>query len=192
MRVVQVRPDLPATNPSLPAFLDCWMAARQGDALPFDADLMALAAERGLPTGNMALIEVRAPDLVVVRRSGSVLDAHLGFGLAGFDIMQATAASVRATRFARFLLNATHPCGVVVRDLALDDRRGQAVESLNLPVRGEKGETCILSLVVGFETRPHGRDRIMYGDFHSWIDLGHGIPSVADELAAGRFFPKSF
>ena len=164
-------------------FLAAWHGWRSGALLPSRHDVR-LEDIRPL-LSSAFLLELRGPDEVIFRLAGTRLAEHLGFDPTGRNLIALTPPDQRAVRAARFMAQASRPCGSrFVRRHCYAGGLCVAVEHVALPIRPYRPDAPLQLLNVAghIEGEPKlwdpGEDQTfeLAVEF-AYLDLGAGIPA---------------
>ncbi|WP_119417918.1 PAS domain-containing protein [Desertibaculum subflavum] len=163
-------------------FVEAWRRWRGGGLLPRRADMDLRDIRRCLM--HVMLCEVRGPDEVLVRVSGSRIADSLDFELTGNNYKDRTDPTDWPERSRHFIEMTARPCGgfMQFRD-EVRPGRVNAFETVSLPL--EADEPARPRLVLSLNT-PLDRDFERHGraggsvvaalDF-IYVDIGAGVPN---------------
>lgn len=183
--------DWPPLSEKLQAFYSAWQSLRGagGADIPFRRDL-SISKLRRLAS-SLTIFEFPAPGEMIIKVSGTEMDAHFSQNLSGkniVDVIGETAARPMI-RFNESI--ARHPCGGLVRD-NMHVEGGSRIEAtyLNLPLRNAAGELVQCASMCdagreGFVLAPS--QRAVSFDYREFggaqhLDIGFGVPEFTFTL----------
>jgi hypothetical protein len=162
--------------------LDHWRALRGDRLLPRHTEFDPAAVARYLP--NVALFEVRSPDLTLCRLAGTAFRLTLGFELTGKNVNHLYAPELHRAAGYRFMTMATRPCAATV-ELALrfSSLPQSPHEIIFLPLEpdGAGVPPTLLVATAGIDTELWQNTAILpqlqASPTFRFIDIGAGIPA---------------
>jgi|GEM_PF-1640835 len=187
--------DWPQLSEKQQAFYSVWQNLRgpDGTDIPFRRDL-SMAKLRRLAS-SLTIFEFPSPGEMIVKVSGTEMDAHFGQNLSGkniVDVIGETAARPMI-RFNECL--ARHPCGGLVHD-NMHIEGGGRIEAtyLNLPLRNAAGDLVQCASLCdagreGFALAKNLRTATLdYQEFGGaqHLDIGFGVPDYTFTLKKRR------
>lgn len=178
----------PQLTNNLQSFYDTWHHARGQDnsVIPYRRDL-SLARLRTL-TPALVILELAGEDDLLVRLSGTEIDAQFGRNLTGVsprDVGDRIAADAMI-RFHRALV--IHPCAGFAHDIMVTET-GKRIGSryLILPLRNNAGEITLCASLCDAETKGFTdapglqAPQITYKEFvgAQLLDIGFSVPDFS-------------
>jgi hypothetical protein len=174
--------DPPPKTEACRVILDHWEALRGDRLLPGHAEFDPAAVARYLQ--NLALFEVRSPEVTHCRLAGTAFRLTLGFELTGTNVNHLYAPELHRAAGYRFTMMATRPCAATV-ELALrfSGQRQAPHELIFLPMEPDRPDAPPLLLVAtaGIDAALWQNTAILpqleASPSFRFIDIGADIPS---------------
>ena len=174
--------DLSPKTEACRVILDHWQQLRGDRLLPRHAEFDPAAVARYLP--NVALFEVRSPELTHCRLAGTAFRLTLGFELTGMNVNHLYAPELHRAAGYRFTTMVTRPCAATV-ELALRFSAQQQAphELIFLPLEPDNGSTppTLLVATAGIDDALWQNTAILpqlqTSPSFRFIDIGAGIPA---------------
>lgn len=170
-----------ADLPHCRAFLSAWLQWRGERPLPVRADVRP--EQLGPALSALSVLEVVAPDEIVVRLVSSEAEAFWGVPIKGRNYVDLVRPEDRPERIERHQRLINTPCGALTATQLVSERRLVAsVRAVILPVAAEAGATpTFLYIATDFDrerqlarTTTHAAP--LAGGFEH-VDIGFGVPA---------------
>ena len=168
---------------------DAWIVTRGPSLLPRRSAIDIRAFRGILP--NIAMLEVRNPDLVLVRLAGTAYRDIFGFEPTWENLLDITPASIRRLRSYRYHMGVSQPCGAVAElSFAYSTEATDAFEFLSLPLAPDlPGQAplviCAIESLLGRRWKRRESAQVVGGpaDNFRFLDIGAGVPQSAEPPA---------
>lgn len=171
-----------AAAPNCRRFLETWQSWRSGSAVPVRAE--ARPESLGRLLGAVSVLEVVAPDRIVIRLVASDIENFAGRTRKGENFVKLVRPDEQALRIERHQNVVNTPCGGCGRVLlTVGTQVVASVHGLMLPVAAEAGAAASFVYVAtdiqgekDWDVIPPGTAGVAR-DFH-YIDIGAGLPAA--------------
>ena len=174
--------DPPPKTEACRVILDHWQALRGDRLLPRHAEFDPAAVARYLP--QVALFEVRSPELTLCRLAGTGFRLSLGFELTGMNVNHLYAPELHRAAGYRFTTMATQPCAATVELALRFSSQAQAPhELIFLPLEPDGPEAAptllVATAVIDGALWPNTAvlPQLQTSPTFRFIDIGAGIPA---------------
>jgi hypothetical protein len=173
--------DPPPKTEACRVVLDHWLTLRGDRLLPRHAEFDPAAVARYLP--QVALFEVRSPELTLCRLAGTAFRLSLGFELTGMNVNHLYAPELHRAAGYRFTTMAMRPCAATVELALRFSSQAQAPhELIFLPLKpdGPGVPPTLLVATAGIDAALWQNTAILSqlrtSPIFRFIDIGAGIP----------------
>lgn len=173
---------MPPISPEMLVFLQWWHQARNGNDIPIRADLRIDRIAKLI--SRLLMIDVLSPDEMIIRLTGTNIDAQAGINSTGTNILDITPPEYRDQRSHRLWQMASRPCpGIFFYRNDLEWVDGTVSVGLTLPVRSGADATG-RQFISYFDNYRPSIDRNEPGspvtqnmpDRFAYVDVGFGVP----------------